>query len=128
MPNIPNFPTKHPQIKDGNFSQAVGIGATAILFTYQVPAKQTLTIKKFGNYCSVVGAWAGLAVWRIIRNNQGIFPYDDILDQLGTGQEPREIEPLVFQGGDLLVINCTNNTGGAIDMGIAISYEVQDTS
>ena len=118
---------KHVEIEDGNYSQAIGIGLTAVLFTYQVPQKQTLILKKFGNYCSAVGAWAGLAVWRIIRNNVGIFPYDDILEQLGTSQEPRDIKPLIFQGGDLLVINCSNNTAGIIDMGIAITYEVMDT-
>lgn len=118
----------HVQKEDGNFSQNVLNNATNVLFTYQVPNKQTFILRKFGNYCSLVAAWAGTAVWRIQRNGIGIYPYDTINDQLGTSMEPREIKPLFFEGGDVLTIDATNTSGAAIDMGIAISWEVMDNS
>ncbi len=111
--------------KDINISQTVNNGATNLLFTYQVPSKQVLTLKKFGNYTDTVGAW-GTITWMIWKNGIGYYPYDTVMDQVGMSQEPRDIEPIEFEGGDLLQIYAQNLSGGNIDMGISLSYEVRD--
>ena len=111
--------------KDENISQSVGIGATATLFTFQVPTKAKMLVTHFGNYIDIVAAW-GLVTWRILKNGVGVSPYGAILDQLGRSEEPRPIAPIKFNGGDVLTIPVTNGHGAAVQCGVAIKLEVMN--
>ena len=110
---------------DTNESQLVLIGATVDLFTYTVPAKARGVLKKFGNYIDTVAAWGDI-VWSILKNGIPVFPYDAILDQIGQGYLPREISPIVFNGGDTLIVRVTNNHIANVQIGIALSGEIQE--
>ena len=113
------------KFKDLNVEMTVANGVTQVLWTYTVPAKSRMVLKKFGNTVAPVGAW-GTVTWRIIINSVGYSPYDNVLAQIGRTEEPRPIENLELLGGDVLVINTTNLSGANADIGIALSYELQE--
>jgi len=108
--------------KDINVSQTVNAATAATLFTYRVPAKGVIRLTHFSNYLSIVGAW-GDVTFSIRRNGVGIFPYDELLDQIGISSRPREIEPIIVNGGDMLSITVDNQHIANVDCGIALRYE-----
>jgi len=82
-----------------------------------------MLITHFGNYIDIVAAW-GVVTWRMLKNGVHVNPYGAILDQLGRREEPREIAPINFNGGDTLTIVVTNAHTAAVQCGIAIKFEV----
>jgi len=114
---------RYVQRENINLSQTVIDGTTAVLFQFHVPSKAVLILKKFANYTDVVGAW-GTMTWRILRNGIGLYPYDDIQDEIGYSAMPENIKNIEFRGGDLCVINATNLSGADLIMGIRLVYEI----
>jgi len=109
--------------KDINLSQEVGIGATITIFEYTVPTKSILKVTHFGNYISTVSDW-GDVIWRILQNGVGLYPYDEIIDQIGMVDDPRVINPFSIPGGDSIKITITNNAAAAVGAGIALRYDI----
>ena len=114
---------RHVERRDVNLSQTVVDGTTAVLFQFQVPSKAILVLKKFANYTDIVGAW-GTLTWRILKNGIGVYPYDDIEDEIGYSAMPENITNIEFRGGDLCVINAENLSGADLIMGIRLVYEL----
>ena len=112
--------------RDINISQTINATVqNTVLFTYRVPAKSELKVTHFSNYIDVVAEWGDI-VWRLTRNGVGIYPYDQILDQIGIASDPREIEPIIIRGGDEFTIYCDNNDVAVnVVCGIALRYEVK---
>ena len=112
--------------KDENISMLHAQGTTIVLFTYVVPPKSKMVLTHFSNYLSLAGHWTHV-MWSIRKNGVGINPYNTLTDEIGVQTEPRKIRRLEFQGGDVLIINATDdNTIGQppnLRTGIAIKYE-----
>ncbi|MBA7496234.1 hypothetical protein ES702_06833 [subsurface metagenome] len=108
--------------KDINLSQSVPTTSLRTLLSLQVPSRGFMKLTHFGNYMDTVAAW-GLVTWMIKRNGIGVYPYHGILDQIGSGIEPRLIEPLIFNGGDLLTIDVYNAYAGTVGIGISVKHE-----
>lgn len=112
---------------DENISQAVGIGATVTLFTFQVPSRSVLKIMKFANYTDTPAAVGTGLTWHINRNGVGVRPYDNILDIIGQSYQPEKVTIAEFRGGDLLTIVTVNGTAGVVLSGIRILFELGDS-
>lgn len=117
---------RHGTVKDFNTSVVVGVGLTVNIWTYQVPNKSVMILTHFSNYLDLAGHWNDVT-WTIYRNGVPVTNYETILDQLGLQTEPRKIERLVFQGGDVIRIDAVD--AGVIpqppvlNVGIAVRYE-----
>ena len=109
--------------KDINLSQAIGIGATVIIFDYTVPTKSILKVTHFGNYLATVAAWGDIT-WRILQNGVGLYPYDEIIDQIGMIDDPRVITPFSIPGGDNIQITIHNGSAAIVGAGVALRYDI----
>jgi len=109
--------------KDINLSQEVGIGATITIFEYTVPTRSILKMTHFGNYLKTIAAW-GEVTWRILQNGVGLYPYEEILDQIGMIDDPRIITPFSIPGGDEIKITITNDHIAAVVAGVALRYDI----
>jgi len=109
--------------KDINLSQEVGIGATITIFEYTVPTRSILKVTHFGNYLATIAAWGDIT-WRILQNGVGLYPYDEIIDQIGMIDDPRVITPFSIPGGDTIRITITNNSADLVGAGIALRYDI----
>lgn len=110
-----------------NWSVNVGIGATAAIWTYQIPHKARARMIGFGNYLGTVAAW-GVAYWYFTCNNvpQALFTGTGaylIYDQVGYAAQRQPCSDEEYAGGSTLVIYGVNATAAALDMGISIEYE-----
>ena len=100
-------------------------GEPTIVYEYQVPAQSKAYLKKFGQIISDFTA-VGSVIWRILKNGIPVYPYENILEIIGTAQQPIEIENIEFQGGDTLAVlieNWYNNTP-TLGLGVRIIFEV----
>lgn len=109
--------------KDINLSQSIGIGATVIIFDFTVPTKSTLKVTHFGNYLATIAAWGDIT-WRILQNGVGLYPYDEILDQIGMIDDPRAISPFSIPGGDNIQITIHNGSAAIVGAGVALRYDI----
>ncbi len=108
-----------------NWSVAVGIGATAALWTYTVPHKGALRFTGFGNYLGTVAAW-GTAYWYLTQNGvpvELVGATPNILDQVGYAAQRQAVTDYEFNGGNLLILYGVNPTLAILNMGISISWE-----
>ena len=96
------------QIKDLYGSVSIANGATATIWTYQLPMRMTGILRKIGNGCDVTAAVNGTSFWSLLRNGTGISPYDMIKDILASPGLPRDAEGLIFQGGDTISAFASN--------------------
>ena len=111
-------------LREFNTSLALTIaGGWTNFFTYQVPSGSKIVVTHFSNYM-LIADW-GLVEWRIRKNGIPYPPYETILDQIGISTRPRETEPVVLSGGDLLQVDATLLAGAVDpnDVGIALRYE-----
>ena len=109
-----------------NHSVAVGIGATAAIWTYTVPSKCRLRFKSFGNYLGTVAAW-GVAYEVLTANSVPVYfvgGNPNILDQVGYAAQRQNVTELEFGGGTLLIIYGVNPTANILNMGASIEYEL----
>lgn len=109
-------------IHDGlHTSQDVTSGVTVELWRFLVPPKAKLTITHFANYINIPDAW-GLVTWRFKRNGVGLYPYSDIEDQLGYASQLAALDRVECNGGDLFVVEATNNYADEVKVGIVLKY------
>jgi len=106
-----------------NTSQFIASGNTSELWSFRVPSKCRLIITRFGNYINEPDAW-GLITWRFKRNGVGVYPYTQIEDQLGYPSSLASLDGVECGGGDLFVVEATNNYGDVVKVGIVLRYEL----
>ena len=110
--------------KDGfNTSQFIASGNTSELWSFRVPSKCRLIITRFGNYINEPDAW-GLIIWRFKKNGVGVYPYSRIEDQLGYPSSLVSLDQVEARGGDLFVIEATNDYGDVVKVGIVLKYQI----
>jgi len=109
-------------IHDGlHTSQYINSGVTVELWRFQVPPKAKLIITNFANYLDVPDAW-GSVTWRFLRNGVGLYPYSNMEDQLGYASQLASLDRVECDGGDLFVVEATNNYGDVVKVGIVLKY------
>lgn len=106
-----------------NTSQNIASGSTSELWRFIVPSKSKLILTKFGNYINEPDAW-GLIIWRFKRNGVGVYPYSRIEDQLGYPSSLVSLDQVEARGGDLFVIEATNDYGDVVKVGIVLKYQL----
>ena len=109
--------------KGENFSFAVGIGATLLLYGYTVPSRLNWRLSKFGNYLGTVAAW-GVAYW-VIYINGVLIPDGRIYDQIGYAAQ-REFKTKIFASpGDRVEIYGVNPTAAILQMGVSLGWDLE---
>lgn len=107
-----------------NQSAVVINGSSVVLWTFNVPQFNVLRFKRTGNYTGTPAAW-GTIYWSFLVNGIPKFPLDKIMDEIGYGAQPADVEPIEIFGGDKLEIVAYNPSFGAdVKMGIAFVYEL----
>lgn len=109
-----------------NDSVAVGIGATASIWSFVVPQKARFRFKSFGNYLGTVAAW-GTAFW-FLNVNSVVWPFvggnPNVMDQVGYAAQRQVITEDEFGGGTRLEIFGVNPTAAILSMGVSVEYEL----
>ena len=113
-----------------NQSFICGLGLTVTLFTYVVPSHEKLTVTHFGNYINLINTHWGQVTWSIRRNGIGVYPYENVMDEIGQSFDPRPIKRLKFTGGDLLEVIAWDAGVVAqppvLTVGMAIKFELEE--
>jgi hypothetical protein len=107
-----------------NYSADVPLTGEAELVSVQVPQKCRLVVKSFGNYCGTLTAW-GAVYWVFLQDGRLIYPYENILDQLGYGPSRQPIEDVIIPGGHRFSIMAVNPTAAIVKMGISLEYDLE---
>jgi len=110
-------------IKDITTSATLNSNSTTTIFSYQVPAQAKVYLKKFGQLISDFSA-VGSVIWKILRNGNPVYPYENIKEIIGNAYQPIDTENIEFQGGDLLSVVIINNYSTSLNLGIRIVFEV----
>lgn len=124
MQNIRESIQKHITHKDINISPVIASGVTVEAFSFQVPSKAKMIVTNFANYINVFAAWGDIR-WVLKRNGVGIFPYNEIEDQIAFGAPLRELAGVEIQGGDVFSIDIINSYTATVKCGIALKYQIQ---
>lgn len=99
-------------------SQSIAPGASATLITYHVSRNQRFDLTHFANYANSSIAF-GYVTWRIKINGASRYPFDAILDQMGSQNEPMPVGDEVFvQGGDVVTVEAENAAGSPSTFGV----------
>ena len=106
-----------------NTSQFIASGNTSELWRFVVPSKSKLILTHFGNYINEPDAW-GSITWRFKKNGVGVYPYSRIEDQLGYPSSLVSLDQVEAGGGDLFVIEATNDYGDVVKVGIVFKYQI----
>jgi len=106
-----------------NLSADVPINGTYDLFTFIVPSKSKFRLVSFGNYTDSYSAW-GTIFWSFYLNDTLIYPYEKILDQIGTGAHRQPIQPVEVFGGSTFRIQASNPTSAIVAMGVSLRWEL----
>ena len=102
-------------------SSSVSASSEAVLWEYRVPGGVQAVIKRFGNEIDNAAAWGSVA-WYICKN--GLSMSDNIYDQVGLITDPKEIEPIEFEGGTCLQIKTWNGYGSTVKIGFSAYIEL----
>jgi len=102
-------------------SSSVPASSDAVLWDYRVPGGVKAILKKFGNDIDNAGAW-GSVVWYIYKNN--LLVSENIYDQVGLIIDPKEIEPIEFEGGTYLQIITWNEYASTVKVGFSAYIEL----
>jgi len=105
-------------------SQYISAGSTVELWRFLVPSKERLVITDFGNYINEPDAWGSIR-WRFKRNGVGVYPYGEIEDQLGYASQLASLDGVEATGGDLFLVETTNNYGDVVKVGIVLKYQLR---
>jgi hypothetical protein len=111
-----------------NWSVLVLANATQQIWAYTVPFKCELELVEFGNYMDTVAAW-GINSFVFTQNLVPISwagGYPAIMDQVGYAAQRAKFDPIRFTGGNLLQCWGVEATGGNVQMGISIGYNLID--
>ena len=108
---------------DFEASKNVTAGSTETLFSFQVPENNILVFRKFGNDIDNMSAW-GSVTFSINKNGIGVYPYENIKDQLGFLAIPKDISQIKLNPFDTLTIKVKNNYGSTIKAGIVFQYDL----
>ena len=112
---------------DENISQIIPFvppGNVVTLFTFQVPSKCVLRMRKFSNYTDTPASLGAIS-WSIRRNGIGVNPYDNILDIIGQSYQPEQIKISKLNGGDQLSVVVTNGHIANVQMGIRVVFDLE---
>lgn len=101
---------------------ALGVNGVLDICTITVPPRAVMTPKSFGNYCGTLAAW-GFIWWQFLGDGYGLYPYEQILDQIGFGTGRQEVKEIEIFGGHTFIIRAVNSTAGIVRMGISLEYE-----
>ena len=114
--------SSHAYRENWSVALAAPAGTQVNIITVVVPPKTKMRLLSFGNYLSVVGNW-GLVQWDFLKDGIPLYPYTNILDQIGYAAQRSFVENLIIEGGHIFVIRGQQNTGVACNIGISIEYE-----
>lgn len=89
-----------------------------------VPVKCSMTVIDFGNYCGTWAAW-GTVYWDFYQDDQPLYPYNHIMDQIGFGTGRQMVQAVEIMGGHRFRIRATNPTLADVRMGISLAYELK---
>lgn len=93
---------------DETASPSVAANTEQVLYTFAVPIKAKLRIRKFANYLPDATGWTQIT-WSLRRNNIGIPPYNAVKDQIGYSAQTEEVAlPFILNGGDVLTVVAIN--------------------
>lgn len=112
---------------DENISQLIPFAApnnVVTLFTFVIPPKCILRLKKFANYTDTP-AGVGAIIWSIQRNGIPVRRYGALLDIIGMSYHPEEIKTDIFRGSDVLTIVVTNGHIANLDMGVRVAFDLE---
>lgn len=87
-----------------------------------VPAKAIMRVIDFGNYCGTWAAW-GFVYWDFYLDDQPLYPYNHIMDQIGFGTGRQVVQAVDITGGHRFRIRATNPTAADVRMGISLAYD-----
>ena len=107
-----------------NFSADIPIAGAVDLIDMIIPAKCTMVVLDFGNYCNTVAAW-GTIYWDFYNDDLPLYPYNHIMDQIGFGTGRQAVQSVPINGGHRFRIRATNPTAGIVQMGISLEYELR---
>ncbi|MBE3088085.1 MAG: hypothetical protein IMZ71_03090 [Chloroflexi bacterium] len=111
-----------PKSDNWDDNLAAPAGTVLTLVSMLVPARAKFVLKGFGNYLSVVANF-GLLRWDFFKNGIPVYPYFAIRTQMGYAAQTRPIEPIVIEGGCLLEIRVTQESGVACVAGVSLDWE-----
>lgn len=108
-----------------NFSAVVPTAAPAYIDLVEiiVPAKAVMRVIDFGNYCGTWAAW-GTVYWDFLCDDQPLFPYNHIMDQIGFGTGRQVVQAVDVFGGHRFRIRAYNPTAADCRMGISLAYDL----
>ena len=109
-----------------NFSAVVPTAAPAYadLIEIIVPAKATMRVIDFGNYCGTWAAW-GTVYWDFFMDDLPLYPYNHIMDQIGFGTGRQIVQAVDINGGHRFRIRAYNPTAADVRMGISLAYDMK---
>ena len=91
-------------------------GASAIIFSFQVPTSMRLILNQIGN--NFVGGGftegSGYLIWQILDNGVPIEDFEDIIGSLGNVALPTPMAPITIEEGHTVAFNIINIAGSPI--------------
>ena len=107
-----------------NYSASVPAASSVDLIEIIVPAKATMRVIDFGNYCDTVASW-GAIYWDFLMDDLPLYPYNRIMDQIGFGTGRQLVQAIDIYGGHRFRIRAYNPTAGVVKMGISLAYDLK---
>ena len=107
-----------------NYSASVPAASNVDLIEIVVPAKATMRVIDFGNYCDTVASW-GTIYWDFLMDDLPLYPYNRIMDQIGFGTGRQVVQAIDIYGGHRFRIRAYNPTAGVVKMGISLAYDLK---
>lgn len=108
-----------------NDSVSVPSGTPTVITRVTIPPKCKMITKEFGNYNDTVLAWGANQYWSLRFNGVPLAePWNELHDQVGYGAQRQPMREFTLSGG-VFEIWGFNTTGGAVNMGASLAYELE---
>ena len=105
-----------------DFSAVIAAGAQNDFIDEIVPSNTKYVMKSFGNDLSNVAAWTFVS-WSILRNGIGVYPMDDVRDQMGYAAQRQAIEGIEIKGGQRFQVRGIARAGTPAGTAVLVSIE-----
>lgn len=106
------------------------LGNTADIWTYEVPSRTRLRLRRIGNEINVPANW-GLVRWDILVNGAILPGFGAIYDQMGFQADRQDCKEALIPGGSLVLVRATNGSPAGVAavacrVSISLRYDLED--
>jgi len=89
-----------------------------------VPAKTTMRLLDYGNFCGTPAAW-GFVYWNFYHDDKALYPYELVYDRVSFGTGRQFVQPVEIHGGHRFRVRANNPTAADCRMGVSLCWEFE---